>query len=67
MRMIMWLTVILSFGVLWLTLFFFTTQLTLYHIINQRHRAFAIVVVCISLVEYEIKVSLFPNEFWLSQ
>jgi hypothetical protein len=44
-----------------------TTQLTLYHIINQRHRAFAIVVVCISLVEYEIKVSLFPNNFWLSQ
>jgi hypothetical protein len=44
-----------------------TTQLTLYHIINQRHRAFTIVVVCISLVEYEIKVSIFPNDFWLSQ
>jgi hypothetical protein len=42
------------------------TQLTLYHIINQRHRAFAIVVVCISLVEYEIKVSLSRNDFWLS-
>jgi hypothetical protein len=38
-----------------------TTPLTLCHIINQRPRAFTIVAVCISLVEYEINVSLVPQ------
>jgi hypothetical protein len=38
-----------------------TIPLTLCHLINQLPRAFAIVFVCISLVEREIKVSLVPQ------